>query len=569
MHRDHKVFLFSRYLGRHGRFLSALICLVLLYSLFTGVRSFAVPDEARYVEIPREMAVSGDYLTPRLNGLLYFEKPPLFYWMQAGAIHLLGVKEWSMRVIPVLFGILGGLLTFYTARRLFNDKTAWLAMLILMSSPLYYGIAHLIILDMMFSFFLTGSLCFFLLAVHAEHPSIKRRWLYGMYAFAALATLTKGLLGFVFPALIIGAWLVLFRQWRCYQWLCLGRGSLIYACIVLPWHILMHLKHADFFHFYIIQQHFLRYATDYASREEPIWFIPAVFCVGLLPWIVILPKTIELAWQCGRVFLTKQSKVVNSLFIAHHAYLIFLIVWTGLMFMFFWMSRSQLASYVLPIYPAVAMLIAYSLSFMRLSRLIVFLMVGLLIGLAALCAITSEIFPVLNQEMAHRAMLGAACMLGMGGLFLAWKAYRERVYVAWIGLSFILMLAWSFANVAYEQFRFSSVKSLALTVKPYLQPNDTVINYHRYYQDMPVYLDRLVVLVGVSGELSFGLKHVASSKLVWSEDMLWQRWHDNQRLFMVMDQESYERLSREAMRPLWIMGRTQRHVLVSNQRVLP
>src|SRR5258708_4491212 len=100
------------------------------------------PDEGRYCEVAREMVVSGDFITPKVNGILFFDKPILFYWLQAASIKLFGATELAVRLWPALFGLMGCLFTYVAGRLLFNRSTGILAALFLAVSPLYYFIAH-------------------------------------------------------------------------------------------------------------------------------------------------------------------------------------------------------------------------------------------------------------------------------------------------------------------------------------------------------------------------------------------------------------------------------------------
>src|ERR1700740_3134983 len=101
------------------------------------VRPLLDPDEGRYAEIPREMVATGDWVTPRLNDLKYFEKPPLQYWATAAAYELFGFSEWSARIWPALTGFLGIVMTFWVGRRLFSQRAAVYAALVLVASPYY------------------------------------------------------------------------------------------------------------------------------------------------------------------------------------------------------------------------------------------------------------------------------------------------------------------------------------------------------------------------------------------------------------------------------------------------
>ena len=157
--------------------LKDLLLLTLITSLFfgafLGTRNLSAPDELRYSEIPREMIANHDYVIPRINGVKYFEKPPLFYWMQVASIKTFGLNEWSLRFATAFMGVLGVLATYLFARRLYNRKTGWVAALILSSMSLYFAMAHVITLDMTVSVFITMSIYLFYLATQAAPKNIK------------------------------------------------------------------------------------------------------------------------------------------------------------------------------------------------------------------------------------------------------------------------------------------------------------------------------------------------------------------------------------------------------------
>src|SRR5262249_22217637 len=131
--------------------------------ILLGTRPLFIPDEGRYAEIAREMATSGDYITPYLNGIKYFEKPPLFYWLGAAAIKIGGLNLWFIRSINAFLGLLGCLFTYITARKIYDRLTGLLAALILGTSLLYFVMVHMVSMDLTVTIFLTISLYFYLL----------------------------------------------------------------------------------------------------------------------------------------------------------------------------------------------------------------------------------------------------------------------------------------------------------------------------------------------------------------------------------------------------------------------
>src|SRR6185369_10828063 len=181
----------------------SLIVLLLAAAWLAGLaaRPLYKTDEARYGEISREMAESGDWITPRLNGLKYFEKPPLQYWATAAVFKAVGPSDIAARVYTGFCGLMTILLVGYTARRLWSADHALAAMMALASSPYFMALGGIVTLDMGLTLWTTLTLCAFLLAEGASgDPRERRRWLLVAWTGAALAVLSKGLVGLVFPA---------------------------------------------------------------------------------------------------------------------------------------------------------------------------------------------------------------------------------------------------------------------------------------------------------------------------------------------------------------------------------
>src|SRR4051812_12526017 len=176
------------------------------------LRGLFVPDEGRYAEIPREMLASGDWVTPRLTDLKYFEKPPLQYWLTALSFQLFGVDEWTARLPAALAGFLAMLMIGYTGYRLWNARTGLLASTVLAGSWAYFLAAQYLTLDMMLTSCLTSSLCCFLLAQKESSPSRAKAWMSGAWAAAALAVLSKGLVSVVLPGITLLMYVLIRRN---------------------------------------------------------------------------------------------------------------------------------------------------------------------------------------------------------------------------------------------------------------------------------------------------------------------------------------------------------------------
>ena len=304
-------------------------------------------SEGRYVEIPREMVASGDWVTPRLDGVKYFEKPPLLYWLEAIAIRLFGVQAWALRLWLALFALAGCLVVYAAGRRLFGRRAGLLAAAVLATSPLYYFLSQSITVDMPVAVLMTGALLAALLGLESPPGRRRRLLLWAAYACAALATLAKGLIGFLLPGLIVLVWVAVCRRWRALRPLYLPSGLAIFLSIGLPWHLLVARANPDFLWFYFVHEHFLRYATKVSDRYQPPWYFVPILLAGMMPWTVFLPRALAIERDERDDPRRREA--------------IFLLLWAGIVFAFFSASGSKLITYVLPCCPPLALLVGRAL----------------------------------------------------------------------------------------------------------------------------------------------------------------------------------------------------------------
>jgi 4-amino-4-deoxy-L-arabinose transferase-like glycosyltransferase len=321
-----------------------ILFLGILTFFWLGSRPLFVPDEGRYAEIAREMVNNGDFITPYLNGIKYFEKPILFYWLTAAAIKIGGLNFWVIRSVNALLGLMGCLATYYTARQLFDRQTGLVAACILGTNLLYFIMSRMISLDLPVTVFMTLSLYAFILSTIAKSPTAARHLQWSAAVMAACAVLTKGLIGIIFPALIILIWLISNKKWFIIKPSHLITCLLIFIAIAAPWHLIISLKHPEFPYFYFVEQHFLRYSTKEVGHYQPIWFFIPWLMAGFFPWIIFLPQAVF------KFFSWKKRH--------QYTYELFFLIWAVTIFIFFSFSKSKLIPYILPIFPPLAILVA-------------------------------------------------------------------------------------------------------------------------------------------------------------------------------------------------------------------
>lgn len=527
-----------------------------LFFIMLGVRSLFSPDEGRYAEIAREMVVSGDYVTPYLNGIKYFEKPVLFYWLGAAAIKVGGLHVWSLRCVNGLLGLLGCLFTYGAGRKLYGRVTGLLAALILGTSLLYFVMVHMISLDLPVTVFLMVSLYAFLLGTQQAPGTNRRLYLWSTAIAAALAVLTKGLIGIVFPALIVAVWLTIIGEWRLIKRLYLPSSIFIFLFIVAPWHILVGLRNPEFFYFYFIEQHFLRYATMDVGHYQPAWFFIPCLLLGFFPWIVFLPQAIAnaipTAWRQRRDYQTE----------------LFFILWAALIFIFFSFSKSKLIPYILPIFPPLAMLTARYLCNIKKT-------VGIKLGYLCLVILAAVIAYTLNS-FAHDVGLpdprsaifyldSAALILMIGSLAGCVYAFRKPC----IAVVITVVTSWFFLLLivtAIPSIDTRTIQPLTTVLKPILQPQDDVITYNQYFQELPFYLQRRVAILNWRNEMSYGMQHQDTHEWMIDDYTFWLRWHSHQRVFVIISAEEFKSLKKlHPEEKFFVVGKTMNNVLVSNR----
>ena len=312
-------------------------------------RKLIKPDEGRYAELSREMSVSGDWVTPRLNGIKYFEKPPLQYWAGAVAISVFGAREWAVRLWSALTAVLGVALAWFCARRLMGPKAALFAATVLGSSLMYVVVGHVNTLDMGLTFFLFLALCAFLLAQRDQASDRENAiWMHVAWAATAGAVLSKGLIGLVIPGATLVAYTLVQRDWTRWRRLHLVTGLPLLLAIAAPWFVLASLRNPEFAWFFFVHEHLLRYTTQIHQRVEPWYYYIPLLLAGGLPWTLVMADAVWRTWRAepGALFQPRR----------------FLLVWCVFILVFFSVSGSKLPPYILPVYPALALLCGQHLS---------------------------------------------------------------------------------------------------------------------------------------------------------------------------------------------------------------
>ena len=327
--------------------LLAVLLAVAGATFFLGLGHLALigPDEPRYAEVAREMFVSGDYVSPRLCNCLWFEKPVLYYWGAAAAYHLFSVGEFAARFPSALASTAMMILFFGVFRRLFTLSFAFIVSLVLITCGIIIGYARAATPDMS----MAACMSFALIAGYLFADATGRaRFGYLALCSAAtgLAVIAKGLAGIVLVGAVLFAYLLVTRQLRRVRWHEWITGAAIFLAVASIWYLPVMLRHGSYFiNDFFIDHHFKRYAVDKFGHPQPVYFYLFVSLAGILPW------TFYIVPALGRLRgLRPRGNRLDSL-------LTLAWLWLMIPLIFFSFSKSKLPGYILPVFPALAIIV--------------------------------------------------------------------------------------------------------------------------------------------------------------------------------------------------------------------
>ena len=498
-----------------------------------GVRPLYKADESRYAEIPREMVASGDWITPRLNGFKYFEKPPLQYWGTAVFFELLGERDWVSRLWTALAGFAGILLACFAGNRLFRPPAGLLAATVLAGCPLYVLLAQVNTLDMGLTFFLSAAI----FALALGRPLL-------FWAACAAAVLSKGLIGIVLPLVTVGLYVLLRRDWALLAKMRIGSGGALFLALAAPWFIAVSLANAEFAHFFFVQEHFQRFTTTLHGRDQPAWYFVPVLAVGAAPWLLAVFPALKTALQ-GKTAAGFDARLLFAL-------------WALVVFLFFSASGSKLPSYILPLFPPLAVLIGSWLASAGAPRLVaVQAALAVVAGLAAagfapdLLGSYPDYLPWVIGAAAAVVVLGAAAFA---------FASRGAPFPAVAALALCGFVATQLALIGHRSLApLFSAAGLIARAAPEPPAGARVFALDAYDHSLPWYLRRTVTLVGYKDELAQAVQWEAH-KFIPDAAGFARAWNAERTAYAVVPVRDYERLRSEL--PMTLVSRDPRYVFV-------
>ena len=557
-----------------------LLLAVCITSLFwqLGAAGLFEPDEGRNAEKAREILLLNDWVTPHEDFFPVLDKPVFFYWLIAISYKAFGVNEWAARLTSVLAALGCFALVYRFAWIRWGPWEALWSGLILISCVQFFILSRIVIFDMSLTFCITLALYSFYQVAHAGETM--RRGIYCILMYGALAggTLIKGLVGLLIPGLIIFFYLLIANRWSILRSLYLIRGALLFLVLVVPWHLLAEARNPGFLRYYLSDGHFGRFATASFDREQPWYFFLVVLAIGFLPWSMLLPSVIRRSWKS-----LEDRKI-------------FLLSWTMVPLVLFSLSSSKLAHYILPIFPALSILTATTLTGMFQKRgynvkrplafvwvlqslNIVYLVLGLIWPAILPAQVRDSLTPIAWSITGYAII----CLVILIALFWSkaaklWQSQSNVFAVHALGAFFFLSLLTQIM-VAISPDR--SAKEIARAVRAHADTETQVVLYDTYLTGMPFYLraHRPVWIVTHANKKKtvLGNFYVATNrawpdtrwgKALFDLDEFRQVWEKNDTpLLIIVKQKNISRMEEEIGDSPRRLTTVDEYVLMSNRHL--
>lgn len=422
----------------------------------TWMYPLLLPDEGRYVGVAWHMLASGDYLTPRLDGMPFFHKPPLFYWLTAASLHVFGDNAWAGRLCSVLAAVVLVTVFYVFLRRYARWRAAGLAVVILAVQPFLFGAAHYANLDMLVATLMCLTIMAGADAVFRRDQILEDRMsLTGMYVAAAAGFLAKGLIGVVLPGGVLFFWLLARRRFDAILRLLWWPGIVLFLILTLPWMVIMQVRHPDFFHYYIVVQHFQRFLDPGFNNPHPFWFYVPVVLGLTLPWSIQLWRWCQPQGPLDAAFVPPVHRLEQ---VDRRVLRGLMLSWLLVVLVFFSIPTSKLVGYVIAVLPPLAWFI--------------------------------------QEAFEQRQEQGVA---GVGRSIA--RHVTMAAVVCWLAVAALLV------------FPQRGTKPLAQVLAAQARPGDQVVMLDQYAYDLPMYADWRAPIAVVSNWDDPGLKQADDWRL--------------------------------------------------------
>ncbi|MBN3038891.1 MAG: glycosyltransferase family 39 protein [Candidatus Omnitrophica bacterium] len=525
---------------------------ILFFNL--GKRSFWEPDEGRYAEISREMIESGDWLTPKLNHIKHFDKPPITFWLIGASFVLLGQNEFAGHLPLVLISLLGVLSTFALGKSLFKERVGFLSGIILIASLGYPVLSRLLSTDIILTL---CCLLFYLFFIREKYLLL--------YLALALGFMTKGPVIFLLTLIPIFTYLIYIRDKRTFFKMRLGWGLLLVAALALPWYIYQVSINKGLLHDWLVQQTYNRVVRPI---DDPFYFFIPVLLGLFFPQIVFL-------FQAFKKYLSLKRKPIDR----QHAHTLLLFFWFLIPFIFFSCIGKKLVPYMLPILPALAILVARlwdeamenaKILSGRGFKVPFYIYVFILFLLAA----AMTVFLVMGYDSQVNITPARANIIFLVFIFscaicasiLAFRAKNVQRLFWIITLSSVFFFLTSVDILPkIETGTGRSLKELALKIKEDLKPQDKVVNYRCFLTSLPFYIGRRTIVVERQRNIAYEEEPAHYNDYLLKDKHDLYRLMDKYKVYCITYTWEFEKIKEEYPKPLYLLGQARKYVLFVNR----
>ena len=536
-----------------------------------GSRDLLHPDEGRYAEIAREMAVTGDFVTPRLNGLKYFEKPPLQYWITAAAFRAFGVHEWTARLWPALAGLLAVATVGVAGCALAGPALGAFAAIALAGTLWHAGMAQILSLDSGLAFFLALGFAALVAAQGRDCSTESRRaWMWLGWAALAGATLSKGPIGVALPAGAVVVYCALCRDYALLRRLHLLSGGMIFLALTAPWFVAVARANGEFLSFFFIHEHLERFLTEEHRRVGAWWYFVPLALAGSLPWLAALVYGVPRTWRDRAAGPREFSWRRLAL------------VWAAFVFLFFSASGSKLPSYILPMFAPLALVAADLLLTLPPTTLVRLTLPGAILTFLLAVAVFAGYDQVVDQLSGGPQpveilagfgpwLKGAVALAAAGALMAAFAFTRADAWplARFTGTTLLSLSTLGAVVIAVAGFdAFSPTRSTSAILRAAqaaapIPREAPVYQIAMYDQTVPFYLDRTTTVVAFRDELALGIDAEPERQIPTVAAWIPQ-WRALEAGYAVMPPAEYEALAAFGV-PMRVLARDARRVIVSRQ----
>jgi len=499
-------------------FLSALVilCLILFFFLL-GNRPLWDVDEGMHAATSKDMVLSGDWITPQFNGENFYDKPVLFNWLAAISFLIFGFTEFAARLPAAMLGTGCVLVTYYLGKRMVSPTVGFLGGAILATSMEFIVLSRVVVHDIALTFFMTLALTFFYLG-YADKSRQKSVWL-PFYASLGLAVLSKGPIGVLLPGLIIVLFLLIKQRFNIIKDMQLGWGALVFALIAAPWYGLIILENEDYAGYFFIQQNLAYFFSGESRHPRPFYYYIPILVGGFFPWFLFLPAALFRSLRKGLGETNDET--------------LFLMLWFGAIFLFFSIASSKLSTYILPLFPAVSLLVAalwgdlwvlpaqeaprkailYPLAFFMATATAV--LVYILIRPLDVLLVTYGIGPARINILAFIMVAGTGLIF-----FLFLNRRYKTAFAAMNGMIVSVILLFLVLIVPYIN-PYRSTKGLAEKLDPLLSQGEKLTFFHRLQDTTLFYTDR-------------------KASILWGKQSIMDFLASDKRVFCVMEKKYFD-----------------------------